>query len=496
MEPKNIDRLFQEKLKDFELTPNPAVWNKIETSLVQTKKKRRAVVWFRFAGVAAVALLGVFIYNNNSTFTSNETEIIEKIITDTEPTFTKPVLIEEGLTDELLNEKLPVNTTPESIANAPKISKKAFQKTITNESTKEEIAATKNKKNISIANKSPIVENAKTIFEEINERTEYNSKTEDVAIINKKKILIEEQEKQNIVNAIEEETNNPIIKDSRTVFEEINDSIVESSRTENNAFFNKPKKLKEKKKLDLAKVVEENDEEQLKTHSWIIAPTVSQLFSSTMSSNSSIDERLNDATKKGNNSTSFGFKVAYRTSKKWQFQTGIHKLELAQTTQDIRLASTVNASAISNSTFSTKVSEALSSGDQSFSPGNSVDLVSKEEGDINQTYGYIEVPFEAKYALMQSKKLEFHLVGGLSTLFLTKNNLQVESSTFSYSAGEANNLNKVNFTVNFGSNVEYHFHQKWYFDISPMIKFQTNTFDTKSNRPYFFGIYTGFNYKF
>lgn len=494
MEPKNIDRLFQEKLKDFELTPNPAVWNKIETSLVQTKKKRRAVVWFRFAGVAAVALLGVFIYNNNSTFTSNETEIIEKTITDSEPTLAKPILIEESLTNDILTERSPVKTTPESIANAPETSIKSFNKSGIIENSKEEIVAAENEKNISVKNENSIIKNSKTIFEEINAPTEFDSKTENIALLDKKKFLIEEKN-QNIPKTLKEETNKIIIKGSKTVFEEINDSIELNSKTEDIAFFNKPKNLKEKKKLDLTKILEKEEEEKLKSHSWVIAPTVSQLFSNTLSNKSSIDAKLNDATKKGNNSTSFGFKIAYRTSKKWQFQTGIHQLELAQTTQDIRLASTVNASAISNSSFNTKVSEALSS-DESFSPENYVDLVSKEEGNINQTYGYIEVPLEVKYELLQSKKLEFHLVGGLSTLFLTKNNLQVESSNFSYSAGEANNLNKVNFTVNFGSNVEYHFHQKWFFDISPMIKFQTNTFDTKSNRPYFFGIYTGFNYKF
>jgi len=81
-------------------------------------------------------------------------------------------------------------------------------------------------------------------------------------------------------------------------------------------------------------------------------------------------------------------------------------------------------------------------------------------------------------------------------LFLTKNNLQIESDNFSYSAGEATNLSKVNFTLNFGTNVEYHFNKKWSLDLSPMIKFQTNTFETQSNKPYFFGIYTGLNYMF
>ena len=33
MEEKNIDRLFQEKLKDLEVTPNENVWDAIEEKL-------------------------------------------------------------------------------------------------------------------------------------------------------------------------------------------------------------------------------------------------------------------------------------------------------------------------------------------------------------------------------------------------------------------------------------------------------------------------------
>lgn len=548
MDPKNIDRLFQEKLKDFELTPSPAVWNKIETSLVQTKKKKRAIVWFRFASVAAITLLGVFIYNNNATITSNENEIIEKTITNSESILAKPSpnLIKERLTKQLINTNKPITPAESVIVNSSETSKKGFQKSniiiepkedlviVTNEksfSNEREKKSTKQtinnkeyikpipgimvsipeiskkafeKPNITIESKHESIiaknnevgnDNSKIIFEETNNSIKFDSKTEDVALFKKSKALKEEK-KLDLAKIIKEENQTPTTDDSKTIFEEINNSIEFNSKTDNIAFINKPKALKEEKKINLTKVTEEETKTQLKTTSWAIAPTVSQLFSNTLSNNSSIDSRLNEATKKGSNSTSFGLKIAYSTSKKWQFQTGIHQLELAQTTQSIQLTSTINASSISNRDFNSNFPETLSLDESNTKNSDELSTKEEEEGNINQTYGYIEVPLEVKYELMQSKKLEFHLIGGLSTLFLTKNNLQVESNTFSYSAGEANNLNKMNFTLNFGSNVEYHFHQKWYFDISPMIKFQTNTFDTRSNKPYFFGIYTGFNYKF
>ena len=54
-EKKYIDRLYQEKFRDFEAVPRDAVWKSIEAKL-QEKKKRRAAVplWYRYAGVAAI----------------------------------------------------------------------------------------------------------------------------------------------------------------------------------------------------------------------------------------------------------------------------------------------------------------------------------------------------------------------------------------------------------------------------------------------------------
>ncbi len=65
---KNIDRLFQEKFKDFEVAPNDGVWDRINESLPNKKKKRRVIaLWWQIGGVAAVIALlltvGVSIFN-------------------------------------------------------------------------------------------------------------------------------------------------------------------------------------------------------------------------------------------------------------------------------------------------------------------------------------------------------------------------------------------------------------------------------------------------
>lgn len=57
---KNIDRLFQEQLKDFEVHPPEFVWENIREKLEEKKKRRAVPIWFRYSGVAAGLVAGAF----------------------------------------------------------------------------------------------------------------------------------------------------------------------------------------------------------------------------------------------------------------------------------------------------------------------------------------------------------------------------------------------------------------------------------------------------
>ena len=75
---KNIDRLFQEKLKDFEATPNDSVWDNISAELHSAKKRRKVIpIWWRAAGIAAALLLlftiSQLMLNNNVSKSTQET---------------------------------------------------------------------------------------------------------------------------------------------------------------------------------------------------------------------------------------------------------------------------------------------------------------------------------------------------------------------------------------------------------------------------------------
>jgi len=78
---KNIDRLFQEKLKNFEVTPKASVWENISSELHSSQKQRKGIpLWQKIIGVAASIMLliaiGNFFLNTNSDSDIPENNVI------------------------------------------------------------------------------------------------------------------------------------------------------------------------------------------------------------------------------------------------------------------------------------------------------------------------------------------------------------------------------------------------------------------------------------
>ena len=117
---------------------------------------------------------------------------------------------------------------------------------------------------------------------------------------------------------------------------------------------------------------------------------------------------------------------------------------------------------------------------------------------INQAFGYIEIPLEIEYALV-NKKIGVNVIGGFSSFFLSENKIfsEAEGGSKTY-LGEANNINNVSYSANFGFGVNYQVSKKIDLNVEPMFKYQINTFNNTSGdfKPYFIGVYTGFAIKF
>lgn len=119
MDDKNIDKLFQEQLKNLEVSPNKSTWNNIENKL---KKKNRKVfpIWWFSGAVAAILILGFLMHPLTDDKNTNMPNTLDQIIT---------TIPKENTT---IQKKIDTIITHKSLKNKVLISKKIESNKIKN----------------------------------------------------------------------------------------------------------------------------------------------------------------------------------------------------------------------------------------------------------------------------------------------------------------------------------------------------------------------------
>ncbi len=230
---------------------------------------------------------------------------------------------------------------------------------------------------------------------------------------------------------------------------------------------------------------------------WSIGPTVAPVYYNSLQNGSPLNDDLSDNSKSSDNALSIGVKVNYQISNKFFIQSGVNKVELAYNTKNVNALISSSKNAFNNintdksGVILTPVSNSANDG-----PGNELNKASVS-GELNQSIEYFELPIEMKYNLYD-KKIGLNLVGGFSTLILSNNSVSMITENTVTDLGDANNLNDFNFSGNVGVDLDYKISKSWYLNVAPMFKYQFNTYSGNSGnfRPYYFGLYSGLNYKF
>ena len=394
---KNIDRLFQENLKDYEVSPPNKVWNAIEKQLPASSKKRHIPIWVKISSIAAFLLIffsvGTIYFLPKSSFTKNT---LSKNIE-------QPIVLEEN----------------DSTNNTPLTPKPS--------STNKSIADT-------------------TV--ELNNNIDFTSLNKDF------------------------DQNNKYSSEEHTT----------SKKEENNYY------LADGLNLPLQNTISDKiSDKSISNEKFTVATIFAPIYINSFGDGSGVDSQFKDNSTSGNSSYSYGVKIAYKLNNKFSVQSGINLINLGYTTNDIYITpgvSLVGFSNISSTPLDSKTETTLAKGNEN-------------SGSLNQVFGYVEIPVEIKYNVVDGK-LGVNLVGGFSTLLLNRDEVFVETNNFSQSLGPSNNLRSVNFSGNIGLDLDYSIRKNLYINVSPMFKVQTNTFSKNSGsiQPYYLGVYTGLNYKF
>lgn len=548
---KNIERLFQEKFKDFEALPPQESWNIIADRLKEKKKKRRIVpIWFQLSGVAAsILLVGGLIWN----FTAqNETEQL--------PVFENTIVNGKETNNNEINSKTEF-TTDESLVYDTKLNNNN-----SNKNSLDSDQLNNNKSKIykeNLLNKQNKINSGKTntiiTYNELEKNTDsnYNRKkksnnnfkqqrfakenSEIVVVSNGKKsttkrkakyksnksnVGFENEISTDLIVADKSSKEQQIMKNDIDAFFEKtttnktlvtnNDSI---SSVTNNTNVLASTEIISKDSTLIAEVLKETnpleellkekeagkneDEKEEKRSKWAISTNASPVYFNSLAEGSSIDEQFNSNSKNYSTTLSIGLAGSYAINNKLSLKTGVNSINLSYNTNDVLFESRMrevdnNIPAISrNANASNMIFSSKNSTVNELSADVENIIIENNVGALKQNISYIEVPLELSYKLID-KKFGVEIIGGMSTLFLNQNNISLMANGLEMEVGRANNLNNIHFSSNVGLGFKYSFWKSFNANFQPMFKYQINTFNQNSSnfKPYFIGLYSGISFSF
>ena len=397
---KNIDRIFQENLKDFEVFPPNKSWDEIEKRLGTTPQKKRLPAWLKLASVAAI--LALF-------FTVGAIYFIPK----------------NNLNFQLTQDNKQTETN--------------------NKKDSTQITTTEEESNVQQKAKN----NKITTSKEVNFTTVSTTET----------AKIKDNVDKNITESSKTILKKDLLTDSKNLpLENFENAAVKNAKNETK---------------------------------FTVATIFAPIYFSSFGDGSGIDKQFKDNSTSASNAYSYGVKVAYQLNNKFSLQSGVNLINLGYRTNNVYYNPAVAVIGFSNLSAEPILSKS------SNIKGNSEIYYDDNVGNLNQVFGYIEIPVEVKYNVAEGK-FGVNLVGGFSTLLLNRDEVFIETNSFSQSLGSSNNLRDINFSGNIGIDVDYSIKKNLFINISPMFKVQTNTFSKNSGsfQPYYIGVYTGLNYKF
>lgn len=476
---KNIDRLFQERFKDFETEPQEQTWSNIQAALKDEKKERKVIpLWLKYSGIAAAFFLGFFALNTVFKTAKDspdrvvlENNSLNSSTTDTTSAPTKP---EEEKNSIYLKNNTKVALTP------PKNLKK------TNKDEKEITTPVPTKNTVGQATN----QNSITVhFQKNNpslKQTDLKNET------SRSELALTEKNKLKNPNATEEIFNPEMKKES--VKENPNTEIVQN-HSEKQTVVSPENELEAILK---AKEGKDNKIIIANKNRWEITPNIAAMYPQSSSNGSSIDPQFSENSKTTDKSLGFGIGVNYAISKKVALRSGINKFSLGYNTNNVVYSSGLQNTTLANVNYTTTaLIEVHNNTNLNSLMSFEKNLQKTSNGTISQKMGYYEVPLELSYALLD-KKIGINIIGGISTLFLEENKISLLSTNTNLKLGEANNLNSVHFSTNFGLGFKYKFVKSFQLNIEPMVKYQLNTFtnDSGNFKPVLLGLYSGISYHF
>jgi len=466
---KNLDELFRDKLLNYEQEPPAYILDHVLAGLAGERRKRKIVFW-RMAGVAAALLLAFVAgwqLNVNDGKTLNQPLVASQPIIQEPAAGTKIVAEQKTPTNPSDSKEVSLTLVPESKELSVKASVSLAGKIVKHE---EPTLVAANEE-------SKLLKPLKGLFRSL----KYN--TESAISLQDRKF-------------------DPIAAESAE--KSIDQQIMEQNQ-----------------QLMLAQ------NETVKKGRWLVGAQVSPAYNVSRSSHSKAyaSNMLNASSNPVD--LGGGVSVEFKKGKRWSLQSGVYYSGMGQSSgnasnsaQNFATAPVVGSDHGKEYFYTNVNIDAWTSKMVINSTAGVIEFSSVPDGIVLgtniedktmtssaavvsdarfiQNFEYIEIPLYLRYTLIDSK-FDVEMMGGFSSNVLVGNQTFMESNTGKSLVGSTKDMETMNYSGTLGIGLKYGLSKRLYLNVEPRVKYYLNSLSSNSSvtyKPYTFGVFTGLSYEF
>ncbi len=242
-------------------------------------------------------------------------------------------------------------------------------------------------------------------------------------------------------------------------------------------------------KKPVKKEPKENTQEK-NSKKWSVSLTGGYVIYTPFNKNSLIDTNLNNNSREGKFTFSYGATLNFQFLENLRFSVGANKNLLSYSTANVPSSNENERDRILNYlalNASSNINSSLFA-----------DFIN-DDADISLIHEieYLEIPIHLTYKLT-SGRLGFHMIGGVSMNFVSGNEVFAQNSGNELiKLGSINTLINGNISLNLGAGVYYDISDKFSIEVNPSFKYSLSKYNNRngSDKPNLLGVYTVLTYR-
>ncbi len=120
------------------------------------------------------------------------------------------------------------------------------------------------------------------------------------------------------------------------------------------------------------------------------------------------------------------------------------------------------------------------------------------DNSLHQNFSFLELPIILRYKIID-KTLDFNIIGGISSNLLVNNSVYASAEDGKLPVGKTKGLNILTFSSSLGMGMEYNISNNFSLNLEPTFRYYINPFNDISSsgiHPYSFGVFSGISYRF